>query len=158
MEREYQTINFKQTNQLVCHNIVSWNGLPYTIYDVDYNDGIIYLKHPDNKNVGIPETELKPILLTDETMKLCGFDIEIPMIQKFEDDKCKIKTVYRLYRPNEGIDMTVSIIISVDLNKQDTFIIPTINQLDPNTKIVSYLHQLQNLFWANYGRQLIEIS
>lgn len=158
MERQQQEIDFIHANTLVSDNILSWKGLPYTVYDVDYLDMIAYLKHPELSNVGVPFSELSPILLTDETMQLCGFVISTPMSQQYSDTKCNIKTVYHLYKPEEEIDMTVSIIIEIDLKGDQTFNIPTIDQLDPRSQKICYLHQLQNIFKKNYHRGLIDIS
>lgn len=150
-------IDFENINKIKIDNIVNYLGNVYTIYDIE--DSILYLKNPDNSNIGVPLTEIRPILLTDKVMEMCGFDlIEDPTTTYVGNTLVQTKTPYRLIKEEYGIDISVIIVIDYEWEDNDTFLIKTFDKIDKSDKKVRWLHQIQNIFTSIYGIELISLS
>lgn len=150
-------IDFDDINQIKVDNIVNYGSGVYTIYDIE--DNILYLKNPDNENIGVPITSIRPILLSDKIMELCGFEIEYePELKERNGNVIQSKTSYRIINTELGIDMSVVIIIDYEWDSNEMFLIDTLDKLDKKSKKIKWLHQLQNVFKSIYGIELITIN
>lgn len=150
-------INFDDINKIKIDNIVNYLGNVYTIYDIE--DDILYLKTPDNSNLGVPLSEIRPILLTDKVMEMCHFELlEEPTHKYMGDSLIQTKTPYRLINEEYGIDITVVIIIDYEWEDDDMFLVKTFDKIDSSEKKIRWLHQLQNVFKSIYGIELISIN
>jgi hypothetical protein len=150
-------IDFDDINKIKIDNIVNYLGNIYTIYDIE--DDILYLKTPDNSNLGVPLSEIRPILLTDKVMELCGFNlIEEPTTKYIGQTLVQTKTPYRLFKEEYGIDMSVIIVIDYEWEENDMFLVKTFDKIDQSDKKVRWLHQIQNIFKSIYGIELVSIN
>ena len=149
-------INFLEINELKHGNMVQYNSNPYTIYDIDNN--LIYLKSPDLKNIGIPFNLLRPILLTDNVMLACQFELkQEPETIYIGVDLIQTKTTYELKKNDFGINFKVNVII--DYNEDNNpYLVKTFDKINNNDSSIKYLHQIQNIWYNEYKFQFLEVT
>lgn len=146
---------FHIINELKIGNMVQYNLNPYSIYDMD--EKLVYLSNVDLKNIGIPFSELKPILITDQVMDACEFKIESEPETIFIGDKLiEVKTKYKLKENDLKIDFKICIVM--DYTEDDPFLIKTFDKIDKDEKKIKYLHQVQNIFKHYYDFELIKME
>lgn len=145
-------IKFDQITNIQPGNIIQYDKIPYTIYDIDKN--LVYLKNPELKNIGIPINKIFPILATDDILINCNFSI-IDKLNHYDKNNILLqsKTTYKL---NNELDFKVSIIIDYDIPYND--IIKPINSIEYFDNKIKYLHQIQNIFKLFYNSELIIIN
>jgi len=148
-------VEFNKINPLCIGNIVQYKKNPYSIYDMD--DGLVYLNNPDTKNIGIPESEIRPVLVTDMVMDACKFKLESEPERIFVGEKLiQVRTNYILIDTKLGIDFKICII--TDYNEDDPFLVKTFDKIDKGEKKIKYLHQVQNIFKHFFNFELITLE
>lgn len=149
-------VEYKEINQLKIGNIVQYKQNVYSIYDMEDN-GMVYLNNPDFKNIGIPESEIKPIMITDHVMKECKFSMESEPEKIFIGDKLnQVRTNYFLKENDWGIDFKVCIV--TDYNQDDPFLVQTFDKIDKGEEKIKYLHQVQNIFKHFFNFELVTLE
>lgn len=151
----HNKIEFNKINFLKFGNMVQYELNPYTIYDMD--DKLIYLNSIELKSIGIPESEIRPILITDLVMDACDFSIESEPEKIFVGAKLiEVRTDYTLRQNKFNIEFKISIV--VDHSEPDPFLAKTFDKIDKGEEKVRYLHQVQNIFKHFYNFELITIE
>lgn len=149
-------IKFNEINPLSIGNIVQYNSEPYTIYDID-ESGLVYLNNPDVKNIGIPESKIRPILITIQVMDTCNFKIESEPEKIFIGDKLiQVRTDYLLKENKFDIDFKISVF--TDYDNDDPFLVNTFDKIDKGEEKIKYLHQVQNVFKKIYNFEMVSIE
>jgi hypothetical protein len=149
-------VEYKEINQLKIGNIVQYQQNVYSIYDMEDN-GMVYLNNPDLKNIGIPESEIKPIAITDNVMNECKFSLESEPEKIYIGDKLnQVRTNYVLKENEWGIDFKVCIV--TDYNQDDPFLVKTFDKIDKGEEKVKYLHQVQNIFKHFFNFELVTLE
>jgi len=149
-------VEYKKINPLQIGNIVQYQQNVYSIYDMEDN-GMIYLNNPDYKNIGIPESEIKPVLITDQVMNACKFTLESEPEKIFIGDKLnQVRTNYILKENEWGIDFKVCIV--TDYNEDDPFLVKTFDKIDKGEEKIKYLHQVQNIFKHFFNFELVTLE
>lgn len=148
-------IEYDKINQLEIGNLVQYNSNIYSLYDID--DKLLYLNNPDLKNIGIPKSEIRPVLLTDQVMITCNFELVGEPENIYIGDKLvQVRTVYSLKQNEWNIDFKVTIIVEYD--DLDPFLVQTFDKIDKGENKVKYLHQVQNIFKHFFGFELVTID
>lgn len=148
-------VEFQQINPLRIGNIVQYGKNPYSIYDMD--EGLVYLNNPDMKNIGIPESEIRPVLVTDHVMDACKFKLESEPERIFVGERLtQVRTNYKLIDTALGIDFKICII--TDCDDEDPFLVKTFDKIDKGETKIKYLHQVQNIFKHFFDFELITIE
>jgi hypothetical protein len=121
------------------------------------DNGMVYLNNPDLKNIGIPESEIKPIAITDNVMNECKFSLESEPEKIYIGDKLnQVRTNYVLKENEWGIDFKVCIV--TDYNQDDPFLVKTFDKIDKGEEKVKYLHQVQNIFKHFFNFELVTLE
>lgn len=150
-----RVLDFKEINVLSIGNIVQYMSDVYSIYDMD--DSLIYLCNVDLCNIGIPVSEIRPVLVSDMVMDVCDFVIEsVPETIYIGDKLISVRTDYALNVNKFDIDFKISIVIDYDNN--DPFLVNTFDKIDQGETKVKYLHQIQNIFKHYYNFELITLE
>lgn len=142
-------IKYSLINPFKIGNLIKYNNIAYTIYDIDENDELIYINNPELNNIGLPYSEISPLTCSKEMMNVCSFNAienSIEIINK-EGDLIETTELYKLN--NDQIDFTVKIYNKYLNNK---LIID--NKLENKIK---YIHQVQNIFKHFFNIELIKI-
>jgi len=148
-------IEFNNINFLKLGNLVQYNGEIYSIYDMD--DNLVYLNNSELNNIGIPISEIKPVLITDLVMDACDFRIDSEPENIFLGDKLiQVRTNYALKQNKFDIDFKICIII--DYTEPDPFLVKTFDKIDKGEHKIKYLHQIQNIFKHYYNFELITLE
>ena len=148
-------IEYNKINQLEIGNLIQYNKEIYSLYDLD--DKLLYLNNPDLKNIGIPESEIRPVLLTEHVMNTCNFELTAePENFYLGKDLVQVRTNYSL-KPNKWkIDFKVTIVS--DYNDPDPFLVNTFDKIDKGEQKIKYLHQVQNIFKHFFEFELVTID
>ena len=150
------SVEFSKINKLQIGNIVQYNTDVYSIYDMD-EMGLIYLNNPDLKNIGIPESKIKPVVIIDHVMDACNFKLLAEPEKIFVGDKLiQVRTTYTLLENKWGIDFKVCIV--TDYNEEDPFLVRTFDKIDKGEEKVKYLHQVQNIFKHFFNFELVTLE
>lgn len=153
-------IDYQSINRISIGNVVYFQSTIWQIYDIE--DDMLYMRSARRENMGVPKSEITPILLTPEIMMLCGFTIagqESEPQYYIGKDIIQTKTQYVLYKdfPSVTVDMKLNIVMSYKLDK-DQYVIDTINKIETSDSNLLYLHQVQNMFKQIYSFELFEIE
>ena len=151
-------IDYEKINEIRINNLVYFNESIWKIYDIE-ND-VLYLTNPDKKNVGALKKEISPVLITTDTMELCGFticSIEDDNQYFIGNDIIQTKIIYHLLKPAFDIALKFKIVTDYKLDKNNQFVLANMNEIDPSEKKLRWLHQIQNIFIDYYKFELIEI-
>lgn len=150
-----QSVEYNKINILKIGNFIQYKNNVYTIYDID--DGLIYLNNPDFENIGIPESKIKPVLITDNVMTTCNFNLQAEPEKIFIGNKLiQVRTNYHLNDNQWNIDFKICIITDYDNN--DPFLVRTFDKIDKGEEKVKYLHQVQNIFKHFFKFELVSLE
>jgi len=124
---------------------------------MDENGVLVYLNNPDLKNIGIPKSEIKPVIITDQVMDACKFTIESEPEKIFIGDRLtQVRTNYVLMDNEWAVDFKVCIL--TDYNDDDPFLARTFDKIDKGEEKIKYLHQVQNIFKHFFNFELVTLE
>jgi hypothetical protein len=148
-------IRYSDINRLAVNNLVQFNGSVFSIYDME--DDLVYLNNSDLNRIGIPYTEIRPILLSEHVMNACSFTLrDKPSTVYVGEDLIEARMDYVLRHDKLDVDFAVSIVKTY--YEDDLLLVKTVAELNDENRRIMYLHQVQNIFRMTYGFELLRLE
>lgn len=151
-------LKYIEINDICTNNFVQYDNNIYSIYDMD--SVLVYLTNPELPNIGVPMSKLRPIILSDNVMNVCGFNMICePHIVYVGNDIVKTKTSYT-FKPKHNktnVDFKVTLVRDYDKDN-DPFLVKALDQIDKTDTNIKYLHQVQNIYRMTYNNELLKLG
>lgn len=152
-------INYTRINDIRINSLVYFKSSIWKIYDIE-ND-VLYLTNPTKENIGVLIEEIHPIIITQEVMELCGFNIisqEDEPLYYIGKNIIQTKTIYSLKNEQFNVDIKLKVVLDYKFDENNNLTIDTLNLISKDDKSLKYLHQIQNIFKDLYNFELIDID